>query len=224
MNRSFGYDRNRGVTLIELIVVITIMGVLIGVLTPVLTRYIDKSRKAKDVYTADEIARAVNVAFIEHPEAYEAFTNWNTDNSKLKIDVVVTANGGSESYKVRLVAASGPQTASNTKSNCFNGTATEFKSENGKGGKSDGSTGFYGVINRELGLSTKKMNPQFTPQYKAKKEGLSPGHVQYAEVDRWRIVKRVDNGMMEIWAAQPNPGGGYPVYRVWPEPDDVYKE
>ncbi len=96
--------------------------------------------------------------------------------------------------------------------------------ENGKSGKSDGSTGFYGVINRELGLSTTEMNPQFVPQYKAKKEGLSPGRVQYDEVDRWRIVKRVDNGMMEIWAAQPNPGGGYPVYRVWPEPDDIYKE
>ncbi len=32
----------------------------------------------------------------------------------------------------------------------------------------------------------------------------------YAELDRWRIVRRADNGMMEIWAAQPNPEGGSP--------------
>lgn len=88
MNRS---NKNRGVTLIELIVVIAIMGTLTGILTPMFMKYINKSRKAKDVYTADEIARAVNVAFIEHPEAYEAFNNWN--NNSVKTDVLVSVNG-----------------------------------------------------------------------------------------------------------------------------------
>ncbi len=46
---------------------------------------------------------------------------------------------------------------------------------------------------------------------------------QYGELDRWRICKRKDNGQMEIWSAQPNPYGGYPIYRVWPIPDDIYK-
>ena len=69
------------------------------------------------------------------------------------------------------------------------------------------------------------MNKEIIPRYTKAKEGTLPSGVSsYGELDRWRIVKRADNGMMEIWAAQPNPGGGYPIYRVWPEPDDIYRE
>ena len=221
---GYGKNHNSGVTLIELIIVIAVMAVLTGILTPVFLRYVDKTNKAKDVYTADQIARAVNVAFIECPEAYDAFQDWGVKNSGLLKTVNVSISGKPESYKVHLVAASGQQDASNRKSNCFNGTTKEFRSENGSPGKSDGSTGFYGVINRELGLSTTEMNKEMIPRHKAigKSEATKP-RGGYAEVDRYRIVKRVDNGMMEIWAAQPNPAGGYPVYRLWPEPDDEYK-
>ncbi|MCR5686804.1 MAG: prepilin-type N-terminal cleavage/methylation domain-containing protein [Lachnospiraceae bacterium] len=73
--RVLGRNRkdNRGLSLIELIVVIAIMGVLVGVLSPMFIKYVDRSRKSKDVYTAAQIAKAVNIAFVEHPEVYEAF-------------------------------------------------------------------------------------------------------------------------------------------------------
>ena len=59
-----------------------------------------------------------------------------------------------------------------------------------------------------------------------KKEGSVslPGGYGYEDIDRYRICKRKDNGQMEIWAAQPDPWGGYPLYRLWPEPDDFYRE
>ena len=57
MKELFGSEKNRGVTLIELIVVIAIMGTLTGILTPMFMKYINKSRKAKDVYTADNIEK-----------------------------------------------------------------------------------------------------------------------------------------------------------------------
>ena len=212
---------NRGLSLIELIVVIAIMAVLVGVLSPMFVKYLDKSKKSRDIYTADQIARAVNIAFIEHPEAYSAFCDWGVKNGGLKKKVKVTEHGTKSEYWVHLVASSGQQTASNTRSNCFNGTVSEFMKEEGKVSQKDGSTGFYAVINRELGLSTTEMNSEIIPRFDA--EGVLHNGVM-ERVDRYRIVKRVDNGMMEIWVAQPDPGGGHPIYRVWPEPDDIYRQ
>ncbi len=69
------------------------------------------------------------------------------------------------------------------------------------------------------------MNSEIIPKYTTPGNGTFPisGYV-YQKLDRWRIVRREDNGMMEIWVAQPDPGGGYPIYRLWPEPDDLYRE
>lgn len=219
-------NKNSGITLIELIVVIAIMGVLVGAITPMYLKYVEKSKKSKDIYTADQIARAVNIAFVENPEAYEAFQKWKGS----PCEVTVMENGKSVPYKVYRVAANGKQDT-NKKANCFNGNTREFKeTAPGKGdGKSDGSTGFFAVINRELGLRTDEMNSAIDPNFTKPREGAgvkrSNGNMEpYAELDRWRIVKRADNGMMEIWASQPNPEGGYPIYRVWPEPDDIYRQ
>ncbi|MCR5673851.1 MAG: type II secretion system GspH family protein [Lachnospiraceae bacterium] len=69
------YNKNSGISLVELIIVIAIMAILTGAITPMFMKYIQKSQKAKDLYTADQIARAVNVAFIENSEAYDTFRN-----------------------------------------------------------------------------------------------------------------------------------------------------
>ncbi|MCR5831246.1 MAG: type II secretion system GspH family protein [Lachnospiraceae bacterium] len=211
----FGEDnKNRGISLIELIIVIAIMGILVGVLSPMFVKYINKSRKAKDVYTADQIARAVNIAFIENQEANDAF---NTFKGK-KVRASATHNGVTRSYEVYLIASNGKQDT-NKVSNCFNGGEAKFYKS-----KKDGSDGFYGVINRELGLSTTEMNESIIPKYKVKKEGAGVEGRPFAEVDRWRICRRAEDGTLEIWAAQPNPWGGYPIYRVWPQPDDEYTQ
>lgn len=218
--------QNSGVTLIELIIVIAIMAVLVGVLSPMFVKYVDRSKKAKDVYTADQIARAANIAFIENPEAYEAFKKW----TGAPCDVTVTVNGVTEPpYKVYRVASNGKQ-GTNGDSNCFNGGMDKlYKNPDGSNDRGRGATGFYGVLNRELGLSTTEMNSEIIPKFTRPREGTgvkrSNGLMEpYAELDRWRIVRRADNGMMEIWSAQPNPEGGYPIYRVWPEPDDIYRQ
>lgn len=213
-------NKNSGISLIELIIVIAIMAILVGVIAPNFTKYIEEAKKSKDIYTADQIARAVNVAFIEFPEAHDAFQNWGTvAGSGLSLKVSATTDGITEQYYVDLVASSGTQNT-NKVSNCFNGgTPAFYKTDKG------GSDGFYGVINRELGLSTTKMNSAIIPKYNKKKTGPKTekmGNHPYQDLDRWRICKRKDNGSMEIWASQPDPWGGYPIYRVWPAPDDVY--
>ena len=210
MEEERSNNTSGGFTLLELIIVIAIMAVLIGILSPMFVRYVDKTRKARDVYTADEIARAVNVAFIENHEAYDKFQKWNKGT---KVNVSATYHGVTYRYQVMIVAASGTQDT-NTVSNCFNGGGEGLYKR-----YRDGRDGFYGTINRELGLSTTEMNSSIVPRYKVNGKSIKNPE-KYA--DRWRICKRVDNGMMEIWVAQPDPWGGYPIYRLWPEPDDLY--
>ena len=218
MNKTGTDRKNSGLSLIELIIVIAIMAILVGILSPMFVKYVDRSRKAKDIYTADQIARAVNIAFVEYPDAYSAYQSWKSAGKTLYVNV----NGRREKDEVYLVASSGQQTESNMQSNCFNGTTEAFWKE-GKVRRDEGKkggTGFYGVINRELGLSTTEMNSSIIPKFQPAGTVIR-GTLEYC--DRYRIVKRKDNGMMEIWIAQPDPGGGNPIYRIWPEPDDIYR-
>lgn len=50
---------NKGFSLVELIVVIAIMVVLVAVLVPVFTRYIESSRRSTDVQNANSISEGV---------------------------------------------------------------------------------------------------------------------------------------------------------------------
>lgn len=51
--------RNRGFSLIELIIVVAIMAILAGFLAPMLVRYINKSRLSTDINTGRELAMAI---------------------------------------------------------------------------------------------------------------------------------------------------------------------
>ena len=53
--------KNKGFSLVELIVVIAIMAILVGVAVPVYTSYIEKSQISKDKQTVSEVAHALQV-------------------------------------------------------------------------------------------------------------------------------------------------------------------
>ena len=54
--------KNKGFTLIELIIVIAILAILIGLLAPQYVKYVEKSRKSTDVSNLEQLVKAIQVA------------------------------------------------------------------------------------------------------------------------------------------------------------------
>ena len=70
---------NKGFTLVELVIVIAILAILVGVLAPQYTKYVEKSRKSADVNNMDEIVRAIEVYYVDQGS-----------DSKLTADTTIT--------------------------------------------------------------------------------------------------------------------------------------
>ena len=68
INRKTALSRkknNKGFSLIELIIVITIMAILTSLLAPQLLRYVEQSRTAKDLTSIDEVYRAIQISLAD---------------------------------------------------------------------------------------------------------------------------------------------------------------
>lgn len=90
-------NNNKGFSLVELIVVIAIMAVLVAVLAPQFTKYIDQSRKSNDAATVSGIVTAAQVGIADTtnyniPEATYTITVTNT-NTGTKVEAVKNAAG-----------------------------------------------------------------------------------------------------------------------------------
>lgn len=80
--------KNKGFSLVELIIVIAIMAILAAAIAPALIRYIDKSRKSDDVAAAETVGTAVNAALANEDAYSEVASNMNGSTD------VWSANGG----------------------------------------------------------------------------------------------------------------------------------
>lgn len=79
--------KNKGFSMVELIIVIAIMAILAGALAPALIKYINKSRISTDIQTANTIATAVQTALSNEkgydnaPSSGWTTLTWDTANS-----------------------------------------------------------------------------------------------------------------------------------------------
>ena len=86
---------NKGFTLVELVIVIAILAILVGILAPQYTKYVEKSRKSADATNMDELVKAVQVYAVDN--AIVKKTNEIKVTIQLTKDGVKgadTANGG----------------------------------------------------------------------------------------------------------------------------------
>ena len=51
-------EENKGFSLVELVIVIAIMAVLVAILAPLFIKYVEQSRRSRDIQTADRIREA----------------------------------------------------------------------------------------------------------------------------------------------------------------------
>ncbi|SNU08039.1 prepilin-type N-terminal cleavage/methylation domain-containing protein [Lachnospiraceae bacterium] len=66
--------KDKGFSLVELIIVIAIMAILAASIAPALIRYINKSRKADDIAFGDSLGTMIGAAMTENESIYEYIT------------------------------------------------------------------------------------------------------------------------------------------------------
>ena len=77
---------NKGFSLVELIIVIAIMAVLVGVLAPQFIKYVEQSRRSRDIQTAQEIREAILADIADG--VITADINGNYDGSAVKASTI----------------------------------------------------------------------------------------------------------------------------------------
>jgi type IV pilus assembly protein PilA len=94
---------NNGFSLVELIIVIAIMAVLVGVLAPQFIKYVEQSRRSRDIQTAQEIRESVLAAIADGK-----LTGATTGSVSIGTGVLTVGSGNS----IDTIAAGDTLTAS----------------------------------------------------------------------------------------------------------------
>lgn len=90
---------NKGFSLVELLITIVIMAVLAAAIAPALIRYIDKSRKADDIASADAMATAFKAALAEediYTELWKEVDSYRSSDANACVPLLVCTSADDE--------------------------------------------------------------------------------------------------------------------------------
>lgn len=99
-------NKNKGFSLIELIIAIAILVILTGLLAPQFMKYIEKSREAKDMQALDTVYSSVQAA-LGNEGAYDQIIQDTADNNtgntvKIKLSAALSAKDTTDSFNVEM--------------------------------------------------------------------------------------------------------------------------
>ena len=124
--------KNKGFSLVELIIVIAIMAILAAAIAPALIRYIDKSRRSDDVAAAETLNTGTQAA-LSNEEAYDEIQGAMPTSGSV---VIATAAPGS-AFSIAsgvTVSGSGVTFLSEINSSCSNkAPKLKYKKDPGSG-------------------------------------------------------------------------------------------
>lgn len=218
MKKYTGRIKAKGFTLIEIIVVISIIGVLMAILVPSLIGYVKRAKKTSDMATAKEIWYNVNQIITE-----DKGIAWTTPSAPNKVfysgalESFYSTNGSS--YKQIMSGSYKPQwyTKVDEEGNIYHliPVVTYGPRTNRQWMKIDQEQEAiaYFLNNEASGISDKGLKIKYQPK------GQDP------DLNTWFVCYRSnDVSQIEVWvgcwkSSDPDFGGsGAPVYRVYPDP------
>jgi prepilin-type N-terminal cleavage/methylation domain len=244
--------KNKGFSLVELIIVIAIMAILAAAIAPALVRYIEKSRKAVDLQNAEMIYEAANLAAATSDD--DAAAGWAVCQYHDDGKVWATNDGhrardnstASDTYVIRPVAwARGTgmkkgdtPTWENT---LFKATmdgrtgdpaiqrqwTDEFlcnlNNERGVGGYDHGNRTYDGQDNNNIFIKAKKLSKLVGGASASTDTSKYDGRDKVRVPELWIVYRRDDTGTCEIWIGYKQ-GAVQPLYRLYPNTCAEYRE
>lgn len=124
---------NKGFSLVELIVVVLIMAIIAVALAPQVTKWVEKSRIAKDAQNYDTIVSALQIAHAEGKLKKNAVLtgeqdkDWTIDDSDSKVDDALVAELGDNWEKELKMISSESSSTYTITYNHANGTVSRTK-------------------------------------------------------------------------------------------------
>lgn len=204
------FVKNKGFSLVELIIVIAIMAILSAALAPAIIRYIDKSRKGIDLECAKTIYDAACTAMANSNE--DIANGWDEVLKYNDGKFDVTDEDG-ETYTIRPVAwCRGIQKGAKWENTFFKPAHNQSTYEVSY------VDDFLIVLGQELAHGNKNYNGYYDDMLKMRyKKDSGKG-----KPECWILYRREDNGYPEVWIGYKS-GVVRPAYRMYPNTCPEYR-
>lgn len=222
----------QGFTLVELIVVITIVGILACILVPSIINYVRKAQRKADIVTARLIGNQVTMLLAEDEKFYKSFYSKNSDRCCYK-----NVKIGNEVYNFySLARCDGARDCKDTQTTIGSGVYLA-----GDGWEYTAKSYVYVQerLNENKTLFTGGEHHLFIPmrsrfyecpedesnQYRYGEHADPKEKKGYCRTDRWVVGYSVwdGEGRPEVWAGNSKgKGANGPRVRLWPAPPSYY--